>query len=179
MAVWELEAMRALNHGGRSPHCIHKLDEFIFPGKGADGEHLCLVTPVMGGDVRSLIQKYSVFPLPLAKRIALHLLRGIAFAHSSFVMHTDIKHDNILFTCLPHKYDIGELLAEDPSRRHPPEDSWEGKVQAAVSQPFPLPTLEEASELNFVLADFGSGADLSFVSFWSRIHRHCSATCFG
>jgi len=35
--------------------------------------------------------------LPLVKRIALHLLRGIAHTHEGGIVHTDFKLDNILF----------------------------------------------------------------------------------
>jgi hypothetical protein len=35
-------------------HCPRLLAKFIHPGKDRDGDHLCLVTDVMGGDLKSL-----------------------------------------------------------------------------------------------------------------------------
>ncbi|KAF8874331.1 kinase-like domain-containing protein [Infundibulicybe gibba] len=56
---------------------------------------------------------------------------------------------------------LDEFLASDPPRRHPPEASSDGVVQAAVSQPLPIPTLQDAMERTYVLADFGSSQPTS------------------
>jgi serine/threonine protein kinase len=57
--------------------------------------------PVYGGDVRALVKaRTTALPLPLAKRIALHLLRGIAHAHERRIVHTDIKHDIFFSTTM-------------------------------------------------------------------------------
>ncbi|KAF7364237.1 Serine/threonine-protein kinase SRPK [Mycena sanguinolenta] len=45
-------------------------------------------------------------------------------------------HDNIFFATDLETTDIEHWMKEDPSRRHPPEMSQDGIVQAAVSQPF-------------------------------------------
>ncbi|KAF8885738.1 kinase-like domain-containing protein [Infundibulicybe gibba] len=155
--VWERRALDQLSSPSPSAHCLKLLSNFTIPGKGSAGEHLCLVTQLLGGDVNSLHDKHStVFPFPLAKRILLHLLRGIAHAHSRDVVHTDLKHDNIFFdTCMSTEA-LDEFLASDPPRRHPPEVSVDGKVRAAVSQPLPIPTLQDALKRTYVLADFGS-----------------------
>ncbi len=140
-----------------SPYCLQLKSHFTFPGKGGAGQHLCLVTKVLGGDIKALVTKHGRFPFPLAKRIILHLLRGIAHAHSRGVVHTDLKHDNIFFDTSMSSNDFDKLLASDLPRRHPPELSYEGFVTAAVSQPLPIPTLQEAMQRTFVVADFGSG----------------------
>ncbi|KAK0244245.1 kinase-like domain-containing protein [Armillaria nabsnona] len=88
--VWELEVLECVSSPS-SPHCLGLLSHFTFPGKRNAGQHLCLVTKVLGGDVKSLFLKRGIFPLPLAKRILLHLLRGIAHAHSRGVVHTDVE----------------------------------------------------------------------------------------
>ncbi|KAK0187959.1 kinase-like protein [Armillaria mellea] len=132
------------------------------PCKGSAGQHLCLVTKVLGGDVKSLFLKRGIFPLPLAKRILLHLLRGIAHAHSRGVVHTDVKHDNIFFDTPLSTADFDALVASDPPHRHPPEASHDGMLaQAAVSQSLPIPTLQEAMQLNFLRAHFGSAQPVS------------------
>ncbi len=49
------------------------------------------------------------------------------------------------------------LLESDPSRRHQAEASYDSIVHAVVSQPLPLPTIEEFAKRTFVLGDLGSG----------------------
>ena len=121
--------------------------------------HMCFVMPVYGGDVKLL--QYSCksrFPHPLAKRIALHLLRGLAHTHERGVVHTDLKHDNIFFDTKMTTKGIEDWIAKEPSRRHPPEASPDGVLQAAVSQPLPMISGEEAMQATYILGDFGCGS---------------------
>jgi serine/threonine protein kinase len=164
--IWELPALKRIASipppvGVEPHHCPRLLDHFIHPGKDQYGDHLCLVTDVMGGDVKALQVEASgtkYFPLPLAKRILLHTLHGLAHMHHCQIVHTDLKHDNIIFdTGSITAADIAAVIERDPSRRHPPEESWECVVQAAVSQPLPLPSISEAMTRNYVVSDFGSG----------------------
>ncbi|KDR71809.1 hypothetical protein GALMADRAFT_143593 [Galerina marginata CBS 339.88] len=162
--VWEPEALNLLSTSSNtSPHCLKLLSSFTVPGKGSAGEHLCLITQLLGGDVKSLheCQNGNVFPFQLAKRILLHVLRGIAHAHRCGVVHTDLKHDNIFFDTGISTTEIEKLLASEPARRHPPEMSQDGIVQAAVSQPLPVPTLAEAMKRTYVVADFGSAQPIT------------------
>lgn len=71
-----------------------------------------------------------------------------------------MKPDNIVFG-LRNATNVDECLALDPPRRHAPEPSWPPgtMVEPAVSQPFPLPSLEEALELPYFVADWGSGEE--------------------
>ncbi|KAJ7223412.1 kinase-like domain-containing protein, partial [Mycena pura] len=153
---WEPDATRLVSHPPSSPHCVELLDEFTIPGRGSAGSHLCFVLPVCGGDVKSLAKSRTApFELPTAKRIILHLLRGLAHAHSRHVVHTDLKHDNIFFSTERETTDIEQCTEADPSRRHPPEMSQDGIVQAAVSQPLPMISDELARRATYLLADFG------------------------
>ena len=164
---WEAEALRLLSAGPPSPHCVRLLDEFTIPGRGSASSHLCFVLPIYGGDVKALSNsRKTPFDLPTAKRIILHLLRGIAHAHSRGVVHTDIKHDNIFFSTDLETTDIERWMKEDPSRRHPPEMSQDGIVQAAVSQPLPMISDELAPRATYVLSDFGCGELLPFLACW-------------
>lgn len=128
-------------------------------GRSSAGTHRCFVMPLYGDDVKALLQSRGTvpFPLPLAKRIVLYLLRGIAFAHGRHVVHTDLKADNILFTTAATTEDINTWIKEDPPRRNPPEMSSDGIVRSAVSQPLKLPSDEEALRAMYVLSDFRCG----------------------
>ncbi|KAJ7178159.1 kinase-like protein [Mycena filopes] len=153
---WESQALRLMRFHPQSPHCVRLLAEFTLPGRGSAGTHLCFVLPVYGGDVGALATSCNgPFELPTAKRIILHLLRGIVHAHSREVVDTDIKLDNIVFTTELETTDIERWLKEDPSRRHPPESSKDGVVQAAVSQPLPMISTELARRATYALSDFG------------------------
>jgi len=170
-----------------SPHCVSSVDHFVHPGKVPDdGQHQCFVTDVFGGDVRSLQKhllsqgaepkgevevsadedsKSKALPLPLVKRILYHTLRGLAHLHARGIVHTDLKHDNIMFSaprpkdCTLEQY-YERILAADPPRLNPPEATWgpDGTtIRSAVSQPLPLPTsIEEAMERVYLVADLGS-----------------------
>jgi serine/threonine protein kinase len=141
-----------------SIHWPELLARFKHPGQDGDGDHLCLVTDVLGGDVKALQRAaQKALPLPLAKRILLHTLRGLAHMHNLQIVHTDLKHDNIMFdTGSLSQADVAALIEADPPRRHPPEESWGCTVQAAVSQPLPLPSFAEAMTRTYIISDFGS-----------------------
>lgn len=132
---------------------------FFLPGKGSAGRHLCLVTPLFGGDITWYARSSNLlrYPLPLAERILLHTLRALNGLHECGVIHTDIKSDNIFFDTTLSNEDIRMLLESDPSRRHQAEASYDSIVHAVVSQPLPLPTIEEFAKRTFVLGDLGSG----------------------
>ena len=119
----------------------------------------------MGGDVKALQVKVAgqnTLPLPLAKRILLHTLHGLAHMHHCGIVHTDLKHDNIMFdTGSMTQDDIATFIKTNPAQRHPPEESWQCVVQAAVSQPLPLPSLSEAMTRNYMVSDFGSGEPIA------------------
>ncbi|KAJ7067380.1 kinase-like protein, partial [Mycena amicta] len=157
----EAEALQLLSEDPPSPHCARLLDTFTIPGRGSAGSHLCLVMPVYGGDVKALYTSLyqsgkTAVDLLTAKRIMLHLLRGLAHAHSRGVVHTDLKHDNIFFATELNTADIERWMKEDPSRRHPPEKSDDGIVQAAVSQPLPMISDKLARRATYILSDFGT-----------------------
>ncbi|KAG1738633.1 uncharacterized protein EDB91DRAFT_1249165 [Suillus paluster] len=130
-----------------SPHCLKLLSDFTNPGKGSSGEHVCsnfIASP----------------PLP---NVSFYTLCGIAHAHSRGVLHTDLRPENIFFDTRMSGSDFDKLLESHPSRRHSPEESYDGMMQAAVSQPLPVPTLQEAMQRTFVLTDFGNGKSVAMI----------------
>ncbi|KAG5718382.1 Dual specificity protein kinase lkh1 [Termitomyces sp. T112] len=158
---FEFEALQAVTVTKTpSTHCLKLFAACNVPGKGRDGNHLCYVTLLQGGNVASLMGN-DTFPFPLAKRIILHTLRGIAHTHKHGFIHTDLKLDNILFSCNMSTEDITSLLISDPSRRHDPEYSGDGIVQAAVSQPLPVPSFDDAMKRTFLIGDYSHAQPLS------------------
>lgn len=161
--VWEADALRLLSQRPVSPHCSLLLDEFALEGRGSSGSHHCFVLPLYGGDVKSLMKSRQYAPLPfsLVKRIALHFLRGLAHLHTRGVVHTDLKHDNIFFDTRLSDADIEAYIQREPSRRHPSEAANDGLIQAAVSQPLPMISEDDALQATYVLGDFGCGGLLA------------------
>ena len=171
-AAAEAQVLQVISRPPISPHCTQLLVEFTISGKGSAGSRMCFVMPVYGGDVGALVQsRRTAFPLPLVKRIALHLLRGIAHTHGRGIVHTDIKPDNIFFSTTMTADDIEAWVTKEPSRRHPPEASHDGVVQAAVSQPLPMISMDEAMQATYVLADFGCGVCFYYYRTPPPIHN--------
>lgn len=142
----ELDVLRKLSsspHGAepKEGHCLSLHSNFFHPGRSDTGPHLCLVTDVFGGDVEHLKRTYARngFPVSLAKRILLHTLKGLVTMHHQGIVHTDLKHDNILF-----------------DRGHDSEASF------GSAGPLPVPSVDEALDRTFVIADFGNGTPCSY-----------------
>ncbi len=158
----EPEVLRILEAGASTPHCVRLLKVFDLPGKSAaEGDHICLVTPVYSGDFGSFSYPYvrarQHLPLHVIKRAPLHMLRGLAYAHAHQIVHTDIKRDNIFIDTGVTDQEIEDFLVKNPGQRHDPEMSEEGIVQSAVSQTFPPISVQDAAKATYLLADFGSG----------------------
>lgn len=142
----------------RPRSCVQQLEEFTIEGRGSSGSHLCFAMSLYSGNVQSLIGSFTQLHLPLlAKRITLHLLRGVAFPHERRIVHTDTKPDNVLFTTLATAANIDKWVEEDLSRRNPSKTPNDGVVQSVMSQPMKLPTAEDTLKATYVLSDFGCG----------------------
>ncbi|KAF8644875.1 hypothetical protein AX16_008221 [Volvariella volvacea WC 439] len=152
----EADALRRVSEQP-SPFCPQLLDEFLISNHGHSGDHLCFVVPVLSGDLRTLALSHwnGRIPFPLVKRMIFHLLRGLAHLHKCGYAHTDVTPDHIFLDTALSTRDIDRLLVDDPSRRHPPDDSPVGPVSAAMSQPLPYVSCEEAMKRNFIVGDLG------------------------
>lgn len=74
--------------------------------------------------MKALVEaRTTTLPHCLIKRIALHLLRGIAHVHELVTVYTDLKHDTMTAD------DIAAWVTKDPSH--------DDMVQAAILQPLP------------------------------------------
>ncbi|KAJ6569241.1 kinase-like domain-containing protein [Mycena capillaripes] len=152
-----------VKRGGQPVYCTPLLSHFIHRGKPNDGDHLCLIMDVFAGDVEALRDGRNALPPQLVKCILRDSLRGLAQLHGSGSL-LDLKASNIMCSVpdITAEDSVRAFIATTPPHRHPPEQSWDYVVEAAVSQPLPSPTLEEALCGSFVIADFGSGT-LSLV----------------
>jgi len=83
-------------HPGRR-HVIGFLDHFRH--RGPNGNHVCMVTEVLGENLLGLIKRYQNkgVPMPLVKQIAKQVLLGLDYMHRQCgVIHTDLKPENVL-----------------------------------------------------------------------------------
>ncbi|KAK7035377.1 hypothetical protein VNI00_011908 [Paramarasmius palmivorus] len=145
--TWELRALERVK-SQLDTHCLQLVEHFVTSGKGTAGFHLCLVTDLLG-ETTSLSS-------PTAKRILRHVLRALASMHERGMIHTDLKSDHVFFENILTSTEIEHTLSENPPKRHEAEASWDGAVQAAVSQPLPMPALHDFATRRLVLGDMGS-----------------------
>ncbi|KAG5349092.1 hypothetical protein C0989_006065 [Termitomyces sp. Mn162] len=95
--------IKILHHINASGH-QHPGRKFIaalldnFELEGPNGRHRCLVTEVAGPSVGGV--KYetpgNTLPMSIARKVASHSAQGLAFLHSSGVVHGDFHPNNIL-----------------------------------------------------------------------------------
>ncbi|KZO94953.1 kinase-like protein [Calocera viscosa TUFC12733] len=97
----EAAFLRAASTANRShpgfPHVLTLLDEFRF--KGPNGQHIVLVTDVLGEDLVRVRRRYDSGRLAVGvvKQISKQVLLGLQYLHEEVgLTHTDIKPDNIL-----------------------------------------------------------------------------------
>lgn len=77
------------------PNIVHLFETFHL------GPHYVLVFEPLGPSLYDLQREsgYAPFPLEDIRLIASECLHGLAFLHSLGVTHTDIKMENVLFSC--------------------------------------------------------------------------------
>ncbi|KAI5898763.1 kinase-like protein [Schizophyllum commune H4-8] len=127
--AYELDVLQRIRKASQSSVEVAGFKQVLqlvdhFRVNGQYGDHLCLVTKVLGQDLLSVQRGYPGrrIPVPLVKHIARHMLRALAFVHDTcHVVHTgqfvmDIKQDNILFDtygiCAPDLVAADVVLAD-------------------------------------------------------------------
>ena len=85
------------------------------------------------------------------------MLQGISELHNAGYVHAAVLKENIFYECFFTQDDIDSWLSRNLARLNAPEESPEGIVYSAKSQPLPPPSLESAMECRFILGGFGSG----------------------
>lgn len=85
----EYEILKKLNHPN-----ILKIHSFI---ETANSIYF-IMEYVESGSLAGLVKKFGVFPEPLVARYIEQTLRGLDYLHREFIIHRDIKGDNILIT---------------------------------------------------------------------------------
>ncbi|KAI3603905.1 kinase-like protein [Moniliophthora roreri] len=141
-------------------HNLALYDTFEF--RGSHGIHMCLVTEVLGYSV-DYIRKQNDdgdwrLSMALTKRITKQLLYSLEYLHDVCgIVHTDIKHDNILFRPSDVSAVVAHELAAKPSVSYDCGTEINPPVVPVVSQALPLSTKDSVStdQLEAVLADVG------------------------
>jgi serine/threonine-protein kinase SRPK3 len=82
-----------IQKSGQPAHCATLRSHFVHPGKPNDGDHLCLVTDVLCGNIEDLPTRSEAYLVPLAKLILRDVLRGLAQLHASGGVHTGTRAD--------------------------------------------------------------------------------------
>ncbi|KAL9578020.1 MAG: hypothetical protein Q9212_005993 [Teloschistes hypoglaucus] len=97
--ILQLLAADNSQHPGKQ-HVVSLLDHFSH--EGPNGTHDCLVFPVLGPNFRDKNHALQGrFPADFARKICYQMGEGLAYLHSSGVVHGDISNANILFKMKP------------------------------------------------------------------------------
>ncbi|KAJ7650116.1 kinase-like protein [Roridomyces roridus] len=80
-------------------HISHLIEDFRF--EGPNGEHVCIVTELLGQNLHQYSKRFPRHQVPIAivKSILRQLLAGLMYLHEKCnIIHTDIKTTNVLLT---------------------------------------------------------------------------------
>ncbi|KKZ60727.1 hypothetical protein EMCG_04607 [[Emmonsia] crescens] len=177
--IFELEMLQHIqqkSHLSTNPgrnHVIQLLDHFRHTG--INGNHVCLVLPVMGHHLGLQATKFEQQRIPVAvmKEVARQLLQGLDFLHRECgIIHTDLKPSNILLELNDPEAVISSYLQQTSARTSQPKRARRVNTHSgseATDIPMPLsevittPLLSEMEDIRVRIIDFG-------VSSWVNQH---------
>ncbi|KAF5379755.1 hypothetical protein D9615_005742 [Tricholomella constricta] len=151
------------SHPGRQ-YIANLLDDFEV--QSPNGIHRCLVTEVAGPSVGKIRFEISgnKLPVPVARKVASQCAQGLAFLHSSGVVHGDIHPGNILFS-IPdfHSWPVEKVYKHFGKPYKEPVERLDGQPLTSAApryvvlspNPLRLAKLVMNTECNIKITDFG------------------------
>lgn len=139
---------------------LNLLDSFVHTGP--NGDHVCLVSEVMWGNLHELSFRFGPrrqLPVRLVKEISRQVLSGLKYLHETCgVIHTDLKPANILISI--KGFNVEREIHEHLQCNQPMVFRPEYLV---VSDALQLSLPSSPSDFLFKIADFG-------ISSWANNH---------
>jgi serine/threonine protein kinase len=108
--------------------CLAK-DYFI--ETGPNGDHICLILPVLGGDIRNVARAFGDEP-DVLRGICAQMVTAVKYLHSKGICHGDFRPANILFK-IP---EFENLTEDEVYQMFPACDEYEvGPIPATGEEP--------------------------------------------
>mmetsp|Transcript_32832 Transcript_32832/g.93173 ORF Transcript_32832/g.93173 Transcript_32832/m.93173 type:complete len:679 (+) Transcript_32832:145-2181(+) len=135
-AVDEIELLNSIRDGakGADTCCVELVDSFSH--RGPYGLHMCMVFEALGDNLLSLIKRYQYrgLPLPLVKRLAHDMLKGLDYLHRECnIIHTDLKPENVMLSKPLVSRGMRRVAPQDEAPLQTAMDDAQGEL--AVQQP--------------------------------------------
>lgn len=92
----ELKINKIINNSQRDSRLIKLMNSFVFTNK--EGKHTCFIYELMGGTLLDIFKAYEDdnIPIHICKKIIKELFLSLAELHSLYIIHTDLKPENIM-----------------------------------------------------------------------------------
>jgi serine/threonine protein kinase len=154
----EAESLMRIRH----PSVVRCLE----PVTEADGEFFLVMEYVRGQDLRTLVQTQRVFPIDQAIDCLLQTAKGLQFAHSSGIIHRDVKPANLMldrdgkFRILD--FGLARIILSDSWIQDDQDETVTGAIMGSV--PFMAPEQARDSKRADARSDIYSlGCTLHFL----------------